>query len=146
MWLILGADDHNRTLVGQPEQAGNPIPTIHLELPQQDASEQVAVQNTPGPATIQASVSTPGQDSIPGVQSTPGPSLHVQAIISERESPADFRSPKRRRVISPAKSSVKEEGKAAEEEDAEDGEVIFFPPNMRRKLSQYKAACKDVQH
>ena len=57
-------------------------------------------------------------------QGTPGPSHQaVQAITGQRESPADFRSPKRRRVISPVKSSVKGEEKGAAEDDLEDNEV-----------------------
>ena len=117
------------------DEQDNPAPTIHLQLPQLDVDEpvpvigllQASVQNTPGSAPVQATVSILGQDGILEAQSTPGPSLHVHAISGQRESPADFRSPKRRRVISPAKSSVKEGGKAGEEEDTEDGEVNFEP-------------------
>ena len=118
------------------ENADNAAPTIHLQLPRLDGDEHVTViglsgtslQNTPGSAPVQAAVSLLGQDGIPGAQGTPGPSLHVQAITGQRESPADFRSPKRRRVVSPAKSSVKEGGKAGEEEDTEDGEVKSLSP------------------
>ena len=85
-------------------------------------------QVTPGPSHVSQGPpqGTPGPSQVSQgpVQGTPGPSHQaVQAITGQRESPADFRSPKRRRVISPVKSSVKGEEKGAGEDDLEDNEV-----------------------
>ena len=89
---------------------------------------QGPLQGTPGPSQVSQGPlqGTPGPSQVSQgpLQGTPGPSHQaVQAITGQRESPADFRSPKRRRVISPVKSSVKGEEKGAAEDDLEDNEV-----------------------
>ena len=117
----------------------------HQTAPSTPQVSQGPLQVTPGPSQVnqgppQVTPGTsqgsqgppqvtpgPSQVSQGPLQGTPGPSHQtVQAITGQRESPADFRSPKRRRVISPVKSSVKGEEKGAVEEDLEDNEVSLL--------------------
>ena len=105
-------ENQNNTLVEQQDtgtREENPI-----QVPPPPDQEEQGHYNTP-----QLHL-----DQVP-LHGTPGPALQVvQTITGLRESPADFRSPKRRRVISPVKSSLKKDEKAVEEDEAEDSEVF----------------------
>ena len=100
----------------------------HQTAPSTPQVSQGPPHGTPGPSQVSQGPpqGTPGPSQVSQgpLQGTPGPSHQaVQAITGQRESPADFRSPKRRRVTSPVKFSVKGEEKGAGEDDLEDNEV-----------------------
>ena len=121
-------DDRDSTLVEQeePNVGDNQVPAIQLIVPQQAEQEP---GNHDAPSQLQTRQDPQSNTSVH--LGTPGPSVHVQAIAGQGESPADFRSPKRRRVISPAKSSVKEGEKDTGEDEGEDGEVSVVDPKKK---------------
>lgn len=119
--LELVEDNQNDGLAGQEAQGEDAVASsmLQIDLPAND-QEQGAQNIVSGQETI-PSISDSSDSAGPssGTQTTTGPILSVQALSRQRESPADFRSPKRKRVISPFKSTVKEGTEAGDE----DGEV-----------------------
>ena len=124
-------EDRDSTLIEQEEPdvvRDNQVPTI-----QQIAPEPAEQEPGSHDAPSQLQTRQDPQSNTSVHLGTPGPSVHVQAIAGQGESPADFRSPKRRRVISPAKSSVKEGEKDTGEDEGEDGEVSVVDQKKKKQ-------------